>query len=191
MKQRKLVIGLLIMLAVLASGFTYAFWAGTVQAPVNGTDNRVITIGEGNEVETVLDLSTVTFNSGILVPAGMDNEVGEVDQVSVSFDVFWDNDGLSGASLDDSTTTGTLNYSYVVVVKDDLGAVISDVNVTNLVVVSPAAGNTSITLDDSVETTVAFTITLTEPNSVAEYNAIANGSIEIAFTFTVTGITTN
>ena len=44
MRQKKLVIGLLVMLAVLVSGFTYAYWY-TVADPADAATTGTITIG--------------------------------------------------------------------------------------------------------------------------------------------------
>jgi hypothetical protein len=191
MKQRKLVIGLLVMLAVLASGFTYAFWAGSVGAPAEGSDSVIVNIGEGNAVTTIFALSAETVSAGTdLVPTGMANDAGEVTSFTISFDVAWNNQALSGSSLTGSVTTGTLNFSNVVTVKDDSGDVVTVSGAAALVVVTPNVANpTTITLN-ATAVTLSVTITLTEPINVAQYNDIVNGTITLAFTFNVTGIAT-
>ncbi|TNF08529.1 MAG: hypothetical protein EP317_02985 [Bacillota bacterium] len=192
MKQRKLVIGLLVMLAVLASGFTYAFWAGTIGEPVQGTDSVTVAIGEGNSVTTQFDLSAATVSAGTtLVPSGMANDAGEVTSFTISFDVIWENAALSGSSLTGSTTTGDLDFDFTVEVLDSLGNPVTVSGAAALVVVTPDGGNaTSITLNASA-ITLTVTVTLTEPINVAQYNDIKNGDIVIDFTFDVTNIVTN
>lgn len=192
MKQRKLVIGLLITLVVLVSGFTYAFWAGTVGEPLQGDDSVTINIGEGNSVSTQFNLSAASVSTGTtLVPSGMANDAGEVTSFTISFDVAWVNQTLSGSSLTGSTTTGDLDFDFTVTVLDSLGDPVTVSGAAALVVVTPAGGNaTSITLNASA-ITLSVTVTLTEPANVAQYNDIVNGEIVIDFTFDVTNIVTN
>lgn len=191
MKQRKLVIGLLITLVVLVSGFTYAFWAGTVGVPVEGTDSVTVNIGEGNNVSTIFNLGAAQVSAGTeLVPAGMANDAGEVVEFTVSFLVAWNNQALSGSSLTGSTTTGDLDFDFDVTIYDENDDEIVDAGVIALVnVIANPLNATSITLN-AAGITLSVTITLTEPASVAQYNAIKNGSIEIVFTFNVDNIVT-
>lgn len=164
MKQRKLVIGLLITLVVLVSGFTYAFWAGTVGEPLQGDGSVTINIGEGNSVSTQFNLSAASVSTGTtLVPSGMANDAGEVTSFTISFDVAWVNQTLSGSSLTGSTTTGDLDFDFTVTVLDSLGDPVTVSGAAALVVVTPAGGNaTSITLNASA-ITLSVTVTLTEP----------------------------
>jgi len=192
MKQRKLVIGLLITLVVLVSGFTYAFWAGTVGEPLQGDDSVTINIGEGNSVATQFNLSAASVTAGTtLVPSGMANDAGEVTSFTISFDVAWVNQALSGSSLTGSTTTGDLDFDFTVTVLDSNGDPVTVSGAAALVVVTPAGGNaTSIVLNASA-ITLSVTVTLTEPANIAQYNDIVNGDIVIDFTFDVTNIVTN
>ncbi len=189
MKQRKLVIGLLVMLAVLASGFTYAFWAGSVGAPATGTDSVTVVIGQGTDVTTSFDLGKVV-NNGVLVPAAYAG-AGQVGLVTIGFDVAWDVLALGNNSLTGSTTTGTLNYGYTVKLYTDasLDTEITDVDAKALVLVSLLPGTTGITLGGA-NVPLSFVVTLGEPGSFALYNIIKNARIVIDFTFTVTGIAT-
>jgi hypothetical protein len=191
MKQRKLVIGLLIMLAVLASGFTYAFWAGSVGAPEEGDDSVEVNIGQGNAVTTSFNLGAAQVSAGTtLVPTGMANDAGEVTSFTVSFLVAWNNDALDGASLDGSTTTGDLDFDFDVTVLTAGDVEIVDQDVLDLVnVIANPANATSITLG-AAGITISVTITLDEPANVDDYEAIALGSVVIDFTFNVSNIVT-
>jgi hypothetical protein len=94
MRQKSLVVGLLVVLAFLVSGFTYAFWASDVNqaAAVPGT----VTIGEGGESTVTLDFDGAS--TGALVPAGFDY-VGPSVAV-LSFSVEWVEDVANTADAD-------------------------------------------------------------------------------------------
>lgn len=190
MKKRGLVIGLLVMLAVITSGFTYAFWAGQVQTPINGTVNGVINVGEGNNVTTTVALTGDAFTGGELVPAGFDNDGGEVDEVILTFTVAWNVLSSAGASLDDSASLADLTITPTVVVKDELDADVT-ATVGTYVLVTPNVANADEITLGAAAITISFTVTLTEPDTIAHYNALKNGTIEIEFEFAISNVSTN
>lgn len=171
MKKRGLVIGLLIMLALVTSGFTYAFWAGTVtQAAANvpGT----VTIGEGGT-------STVTFtfdaaSAADLVPA----TVNPANSTAVlTFDVAWDEDVANTADLDGDLTVvlGTVTIGSL-----------TPAQISAMFTITITAGQGAAISMNGATVEVQITVEFTnEPASQAIYDEVANGTLSIPVTVTV------
>jgi hypothetical protein len=108
MKSRKLVIGLLIMLAFVVSSFTFAYWSN-----VNLSDSEVgnaVSIGRGREGS--IGVSTAGIGNLELVPDGeignsvlVDPENTLVDFIVFEFEVTWTDDF--------DTLTGTLEAEVI------------------------------------------------------------------------------
>lgn len=178
MKQRKLVIGLLVMLAVAVSGFTFAFWGGSLSGD-DLVESNTVTIGTGESVTTEVTLSgAASQTAGTLVPSGRaDDSIGTpVESVVFTFNILWadtvGNDSFDGAVADLATVA-----SNVVISGSGAG------NEGLIVLVESA--DTTVTLNGaSVQVTV--TATLTEPATEAIYNDIIGQDITFDVTFTVT-----
>lgn len=177
MKKRGLVIGLLIMLALVTSGFTYAFWAGSITqaADVAGT----VTIGQGgNTTVTVLAQDAV----GILVPTSIDPAN---DEVTFTFDVEWTGtDAIAEGTLSVSvvevfTTISATDYDWAPGTTPDEDLYGDMFRVTISV---PASG--IINVGDTVEVTVTLVFE-NEPASQAIYNQVATGELSIVLDFNV------
>jgi hypothetical protein len=187
MRSKNLVVALLVVLALAVSGFTYAYWASVVNAPTNGVSEGTIQVGSGDPVTTSVTVTDVDVTGGNLVPATFAGS-GEVESVPLSFTVAWNADALVDASLTGSTSTATLTVTPVVTVMDGLTDVTASVG--SLVVVTADVLNaSSITLGASA-ITISYTVTLTEPSTVALYNLIAGSVITIEFTFVVSSVVT-
>lgn len=182
MKKRGLVISLLVMLAVITSGFTYAFWAAGVNGPDAQVADGTINVGTGESVETDVVLTGDNFSGGNLVPDTFAG-AGDVEEISIPLTVAWNADDALGA-LDGSTTTGTLQITVTVTATKG-GNPVNQTLVDDLVNVvrSDANGNT-ITLG-AAAMSVGYTVTLDEPASLAEYNAISGAIITVSFSITV------
>src|SRR5690606_22663176 len=103
MKKRGLIISVLVMLAVITSGFTYAFWAASV---AGGTDTALgtINIGAGQEAETTVDIEDVLVGKK-LVPEGFVVDLeNETDEVNLQFSVLW----TTEAAVSGSESVGEL-----------------------------------------------------------------------------------
>ncbi len=173
MKQRKLVVGLLIMVAVAVSTFTFAYWQNSIANDGTGTASGTITIGEGSDV--AVETSVIVDNetgAGTLVPVGYAVEGTSVDNLDLTFSVLWE-----GTALDVDGDTGELAVS--------VGTVKIDGNdVSGLFTISVASGNGDITAG-TAQDVVVHVIFANEPANQAAYEAIANGSLVISFTFAV------
>lgn len=173
MKQRKLVIGLLVMLAVVVSGFTYAFWAGTI---TDGTGSAAgsVQIGEGEPVTIAVSVGAQDGSTLDLVPAGfIEDTEAQDDEIIVTFAVTWtDDDALAGiadadllASVTNIEVGGVANpYTLISVVPSGLNA--STIGLGNTVVLS-------------------FVVTMGEPADQTEYTAVAGKEITFDLTFSV------
>jgi hypothetical protein len=173
MKKRGLVISLLVLLAVVTSGFTYAFWA----AGVTGNDTDVtgtVNIGTGEAVTVSMTVNETTTAGQILVPAGFEVDPGEVDAVTVSFTVKW-NDDAALDGIADATVAALVSNIQVNGVA----------NPYSLVTITPSVSNpTTIALNATV--TFSFVITLTEPANATQYTAVAGLPITFDINFSVT-----
>lgn len=174
MKKRGLVIGLLIMLAVITSGFTYAFWANGVN---NATQNGVtgsITIGQGESIATTIDV-TNQIGSKVLVPSGrvVDSET-QTASVVLSFNVKWEELVQNSANL-----TGVLSVTQV---SKTINGSTDNAGLVNVVINVPESG--AITVNGAT-VVVTVTVTLTEPATQQIYNDIKNGTILITLNFGV------
>ena len=175
MKQRKLVIGLLIMLAVAVSGFTFAFWASGVTGNQE-IESNTIQIGTGEEVTTTVVVSSSASSSLDLVPVGREESGVSVSSITYTFNVAWS--GASNAT-DAAGATGTLNITPVL-----SGAAASELELFTVT----AATTQAITYGDTP--TITITVTFTdEPENAAQYALIANAQLTLAVTFLVDTVT--
>jgi len=187
MKKRSLIIGLLVMLAVITSGFTYAYWSNIVRAgEVNDTE---ITIGEGINASFEVELNGSV--GGPLVPYGQEgNSLGSVvEYVLLTFDVDW---------ADNQFTNGTIVVTPSAIKIDSENTYASLVNITYQV------GGTGSVTDDTVnevyvldsgnpavapgEHTVYVLVQLSEPTDQTEYEAIIDGIITFELDFVVNNL---
>lgn len=198
MKSRKLGIALLVMLALVVTSGTFAYWASSVATPTDSAQTGTVTVGTGGEVATKYTIGTnASDNSGTgtLVPAAYaDAANSKFGSRTIAWDVQWANDeaaqAVQDASVGGATVTGDISATVTWVVKDSLGTIIANsagtvTTYTGTITVTPDAGNvTSITLD-ATASTFAFVLTMGEPSSQAQYDLIAGGSIEVTVTYSV------
>lgn len=179
--KRNLVIGLLITLALVVSGFTYAFWAAGISNPTAVNDDETITVGTGETVSSTINLDSVTNNQGgALVPAGFADGT-EIESATITYVIAWNsNDEDGDLEGDASGFNGTLTPAYVSAYNDDL----TPVDVTSFFNVSFDQATYAVT-SDTTTATVVITITMNEPANQAEYNLLAGNDISLTFSFTV------
>jgi len=184
MKQRKLIIGLLVTLAVAVSGFTFAFWATGLDGDSNEIASHTVEIGSAQQATSTVSVTPDSIGDVILVPAGRTGESIEapagftlVETVSFTFDVSWNEDvdagdlaNFAGAigdltvTVDNKLINSSGTYSALVVTTDDAPATITE-------------GAAAIT--------ITITLTLTEPADATAYAAIAGQNITFDVTFAV------
>lgn len=164
MKKRKItaVITLLIMLTVLLSIGTYAYWAGWI----TGASKEVtpeITVGTGQAAETALEV-VVAGNEGTLVPEGR-AVAGQVESITFTLDFAWEEttaDFVNGATGD-----------FVIV------AIPSNA----LLQVTLTDVPTEVVLGTTY--TITVVVTLDEPADQVEYDTVAGQTLTVLFNLTV------
>jgi hypothetical protein len=174
MRQKKLVIGLLVMLALAVSGFTYAYWAGTITGN-NDTAVGTITIGEGGTVSTTVSVDNLGLNSAGLVPTAYVVTAGD-DYVDLTFSVLWDGTGATGAS-------STLSVSSVVYALTGL----TSAEIDAMFSYSVQSGTGAIVAGTAQDVVIRVTFD-TEPSTIAIYDLVATKTLSLTFTFTVADV---
>ncbi len=187
MKSRKLIIALLLVFALVATSGTFAYWASSVSGPADGSTVGTVNVGSGDTVTTTITLTGSPATGGLLVPAGFAGS-GEVESVDLVYGFEWTEDALATASTSGATVTGDLSVTYTITVIAADGVTDVTSQVGSLVNVTPASTfPLSITLDAAAQN-LTWTVTLAEPSTQAEYDAIQNATITIDFTWSVSNV---
>lgn len=186
MKKRGLIISLLVMLAVITSGFTYAFWSSTVREGAVASNN--VTIGEAKTATFEVTVSGET--SGKLVPVGQvaNSLSGAVEYVLFSFNVEWQDNFYATGDLSvltdpESVLIGDVDtYSDLVNFAYQVGGT---VNTDSATAAGVLGGGGSVALTPGTPVTVYVLVTLTAPESQAVYEAIIGDEIVFDVDFSV------
>lgn len=171
MKQRKLVIGLLIMLAVAVSGFTFAFWSNIDVG--DDTESTSVIIGEGRQA-TFAAVNLNNQGTGTLVPSGESgNSLGAnpVESLTFTFEVAWTDNAYPEGSADLTVTVDN----------------ISNATAETYLVFSVQNEPLSIT-EGAAAMTVTIIVTLNAP-SQADYANIINSTVTFDVTFALSNLT--
>ena len=165
MKSRKLVIGLLIMLAFVVSSFTFAYWAGAVTGLEQDTPGTV-SIGQGGTSTVVLAFDEAT-NNGDLTPTAYAGP----DTSELTFNVVWSEDTLNTAS-----GTGSIG---VTIESFSLGT-LSEAQIEDMFNISITAGNDASITMNGLPVQITITVIFeNEPATQAIYDQVANGELSI------------
>ncbi len=169
-KSKKTIIGALLLLALVVTSASFAFWASSVDGS-NDSATGTVTIGEGETVSTTVTVADVGAD-GTLVPDGYEDgtTVNNEDKV---FTVEWEGSGADGA-------TGTLSVS---VTSLSLGS-LTQTQIEDMFTIDVSA-NPSITVGTPLTYTVNVEFT-NEPADQSIYDEVANGSLVITLDFSVT-----
>jgi hypothetical protein len=185
--NKKRVIAFLLMLSLVLTSGTFAYWASYVE----GTSTQAtgtLEVGSGDKVETRFDLSNDFNSGGLLVPVGqaVNSNAGAVEAIDLSFDVQW---------VEDEATSQMLGVEAVgqIEISDEISIVLDGVeldkelyaNIYALVNVAYNEANASELTLDAPAQTFAFQITLDEPADQEEYNLIANAEISVTFSYVI------
>jgi hypothetical protein len=184
---RKRLIALLIMLSLVTSTGTFAYWASTVTG-TETTSNGTLTIGSGESVDTTFEITNELNSGGLLVPVthAVNSNAGAVEAINLSYDVQWLEDEAV-SQIDGTTSVADITVVDNVVIT--LGETVLDAteyaNIYALINVAYNDANASKLTLDAAAQTFAVQITMDEPANQAEYDLIANAKISITFTFTI------
>jgi len=171
MKKRGLIIGLLIMLALVTSGFTYAFWANVA---LTDETPGTVTIGQGREATVNVNLDSTLPAGSTLVPSG---QVGN---------------SVSTNPVTEIVFTFTVNYADDLFVGQNATITLSVDNISNATaatyLVFTFTGGTSQTITEGTPLTITLTVTLTEPATQGDYDLIAAAIVTFDVNFVVTDL---
>ena len=172
MKSRKLGIGLLLMLAIVVTTGTFAYWASSVSG--NSADvSKTVTIGQGGVVTTTVTLGATTGSGADLVP---DGRTGDHD-VEWTIPVEWD-----ACHADGYGVTGDLEVTVVYSISP---GTLTDTQLDEMFSFG-VTGDGAIT-EGAAAQNVILTLTFdTEPASKLIYDEVQNGNLTVTITFTVT-----
>lgn len=170
MKKRGLVISLLVLLAVITSGFTYAFWARSIAGNEQQVAGTVV-IGEGGK--TTLDVQLPVVTGSGLVPQAYTG----THSATMTFNVEWTEDVANTAGGSGTLDVGVVSYT--------LGALDEDAIDLMFTIVVTSGDGDAISVDgDAVEVLVTVTF-VTEPATQEIYEEVAQGSLVITLSFSV------
>lgn len=186
--SRKKVIAFLLMLSVVLTSGTFAYWASNVEG-TKASATGTLQVGSGNKVETRFDLSNELNSGGLLVPEGQAvNSNGEATEaIYLAFDVEWVEDEKTTQMLGVGSV-GQIKVTDNVVIKLD-GKVLDTKefgHIYDLVNVRYNESNASELTLDAAAQTFAFEITLDEPSNQADYNKISNAEVSVTFSYEIT-----
>ncbi len=184
--RKSIIVFLLVLSLVLTTG-TFAYWASFVEGT---TDEAVgtIAVGYGESVETRFELTNNINNDEYLVPQGQANnsQKGAVESISLIYGLAWkENSDLS--QLVGATATGKVNVTYSMIIESD-GEKLDEEeysNIYNLINVNSDLSNPSELILDEESKLFSFYITMNEPKNQEEYTIISNATITITFSFSI------
>jgi hypothetical protein len=186
MKKRGLVISLLVLLAVITSGFTYAFWAAGIGAD-SETKTGTISIGAGDTVTSTVNVAAAvnSQDSDELVPVGFEG-AGKISSLTLTFSVDWDSTNADASGLSSTLTVSLTGATNGTPAND--AAVLALINAAFN---GTGAGSNEYTIiSDGSAVSVIVTITIDEPANLAEYQLIATKDLTLTFTFSAAATTT-
>lgn len=184
MKKRGLVIGLLIMLAMLTSGFTYAFWASDI-SNADTTAVGSINIGQGDTVTTTVAVGDqdLTGGTALLVPVGYEDGV-EVSQLDLTFSVNWSGTGAEGAAGTLAVTVDSVKTVIASPASTNLWSAVGNLY-GDMFTVTVQSGTGAIVAGTPQDVVVRVVFT-NEPASQAIYDLVATGVLQVTLSFDVT-----
>ena len=182
-KSRKTIIAFLLMLSLVLTSGTFAYWASYVEGTETSATGT-LQIGSGDIAETRFELEDTYESGGLLVPANqLDNSnEGAVDSIDLTFDIAW-NEDEKVSQLDGTYSVGQVDIKHMVEITIN-GEVLDQekyANIYDLVNVEYSEKNASEMILGNGSETFAFQLTLDEPADQEEYNLIANAKIAVEF----------
>jgi len=186
-RSTKKVIAFLIMLSLVLSSGTFAYWASYVEG-TNAEATGTLQVGSGEKVSTRFDLANELNSGGLLVPVGqaVNSLEGAVEEIDLSFDVKWTEDEATTQMLG-VDSVGEIDIEHELLITSE-GVVLDKVEFAHiyaLVFVAYNENNASELKLDAAAETFAFQIKLTEPSNQADYQLIVNAEISVTFSYQI------
>ncbi len=186
-KSSKTVIAILLMLSIVLTTGTFAYWANYVE----GTSTEAVgtlEVGSGDIVETEFVLYGNDSTGGLLVPAGqaINSEKGAVEKIDLSYTISWEEDEETTQMLGVGTIGEVeIDYNVVITIDDEVLDKELFSNIYNLIIVTANKDNVSEMYLDGYPEYFVFRVTMDEPANQEEYNLISNAEISITFTYSI------
>lgn len=186
-KKRIKIISFLLMLSLVLTTGTFAFWASYV----DGTKEEAtgtLTIGYAEGIETRFEITNELNSGGYLIPTGqLNNSLSRSTEcITLSYDLLWKEDA-NRTQLEGATAIGKVSVSHRVVITVDGVELNSSIysSIFNLIQVDYSVENlVTLILDGDIET-FTFYISMDEPKNQREYNIISNATIAVIFSFRI------
>jgi hypothetical protein len=176
MKRTKYGIGLLVMLALVVTSGTFAYWASTLGG-TSDTTSGTVTIGAGAEEASTITLGAVTPTGSALIPTGQGVD-GTDDTATFSVPVAW----AQTTGTEFSGATGTL---VVTVAYSMTGNAYTSAELDAMFSFS-VTGDGAITEGAAASAVVVTVVFDTEPLDQTIYEAVINETLTVDITYTVT-----
>lgn len=189
----RLPIIILILLCILVGGTSFAFWMYTNLNEGYSIENNRVTVGTAKDATTTVDFSYLSSANYKLVPFGraQDAEPGAVEFVLLSYEISWTNDEDS-AIIPEGTSFDLIVQIDNVTPNNQLLA--SLLNISYQVGGSEPIGLTGESVLDNLQGTIVINgdavmvyvlVTLTNPESISDYDQIVGEIIIFDVIFTV------
>lgn len=179
--NKKLGIALLLLLALVTTTGTFAYWAAGIAGDAATDTGASVSIGAAEQITTTVSLNDPTASASNLVPTAYVESGVTVDSATFSYTVNWDANGEEAYTSIGGGFAGTLAVTFG---NFSIGT-LSGTDVTDMFTISVTSGDGAIT--EGTPNTVVITVTFTtEPADLATYNEVASGTLTFDVTFTVT-----
>lgn len=178
MKSRKLGIGLLLLLAIVVTTGSFAYWQGATLSDTSDVASATVSIGTGETQATIVTFSAFSNDgSSALVPTSHAATTGVEDTIVFTIPVSWEED----FSLADGST-GVLSIASDTLVLTGL----TDTELEAMFSVSYSF-TSAITAGAATDTTVTVTLIFdTEPTDLTTYDLVAGQTLGLNIEFLVT-----
>ena len=178
MKRTKLGIVLLLMIALVATSGTFAYWASGLGAGTADYASATVTIGEGTTESSSVSFGTVSNTGSALVPTSNAATAGVEDTATWTIPVQWAQDSGTEFAGDAGTLAVTVTYamSNSTLTSAQLDAMFS----------FSVTGDGAITEGAAAQNVVVTVVFDTEPTNEATYLDVINETLTVTITFTAT-----
>lgn len=185
--KRKIIIAFLVMLALILTTGTFAYWATNIEGTSLEATNA-LNIGSGKVVETKFDLSNSLNSGGLLVPSSQINEdsTGVVDEINLTYTLAWNEDN-SVTQIDGTITEGNVHITHQISITKN-GRLLDQTeysNIYDLINLEYHYSNTDTMILNGDSSDFFFKITMDEPKDQAEYKIISSSNISFSIFFEI------
>lgn len=172
----------LVLLSLLLTTFTFAYWAGSVDKPTEVVDHTV-NIGKGDAVSTKIEVSPHENSKATLVPAGREKS-GEVSSIDYTFKVYWkSNEGSPDGPA--KGAIGTLKVGHSDLMSQKVRAGVGSEPAKGIFIHKITSGNDTQIVADGEPVEVKVTLTMTEPKTEADYDTVADKILKSTYEFSI------